>query len=158
MLERENAITFRLATVFGVSPRMRLDLLVNDFVWRAVTDRALLVFEGHFRRNFIHVQDVAAAFRHGIANFEAMRGRPYNVGLEEANLSKLDLCRIIAGLVPGFTFVEAAIGEDPDKRDYVVSNARILATGFRAQWSLERGIRELLNGYEILRQPRHGNA
>src|SRR5207245_4261203 len=91
VLDRGNAISFRLATVFGMSPRMRMDLLVNDFVYRAVYDRAVVVFEGHFKRNYIHVRDVAGVFTHGINNFEAMKGRPYNVGLDEANLSKLEL-------------------------------------------------------------------
>ena len=130
---------------------MRTDLLVNDFVYRAVTDRFVVVFEGHFRRNYIHVRDVARAFVHGIENFESMRGRPYNVGLEDANLTKLELCERIKKQVPDFYFCGAPVGEDPDKRDYVVSNQRILATGFKPEWSIERGIRELVKAYEILR-------
>lgn len=158
VLERGNAITFRLATVFGVSPRMRMDLLVNDFVYRAVTDRAVVVFEGHFRRNFIHVRDVAKAFVHGIDRFDIMKDRAYNVGLDDANLSKLELCGVIQSVVPGFVYLEAPIGEDPDKRDYVVSNARILATGYRPEWDLERGIRELVKAYTVLRGRWHGNV
>ncbi len=150
ILDRGNAITFRLATAFGASPRMRIDLLVNDFVYRAVSDRAVVVFEGHFKRNYIHVRDVGGAFVHGLANFEAMRDRPYNVGLEDANLSKLELCEAIRKIVPGFVFLEAPIGEDPDKRDYIVSNSRLLATGFKPEWSLERGIRELVKCYTVL--------
>src|SRR5215471_6491180 len=144
ILERESSISFRLATVFGCSPRMRIDLLVNDFVYRAVHDRAVLIFEGHFKRNYIHIRDVARAFLHGIANFEKMKGKPYNVGLDDANLSKLELCAVIKKHLPKFVFLEAPIGEDPDKRDYIVSNARIAATGFRPEWSLERGIQELI--------------
>ncbi|MGL6096431.1 MAG: NAD-dependent epimerase/dehydratase family protein [Fimbriiglobus sp.] len=153
-----NAITFRLATVFGMSARMRLDLLVNDFVYRAVTDRAVVVFEGHAKRNYIHVRDVAAAFVHGIANFDAMRDKPYNVGLSDANLSKLELCAEIRKQVPVFVALEAPIGEDPDKRDYIVSNARIEAAGFRPTMTLQAGIAELLKGYTILRNSRFGNV
>jgi nucleoside-diphosphate-sugar epimerase len=157
VLRLENALTFRLATVFGMSPRMRIDLLVNDFVHRAVTDRALLIFEGHFKRNFIHIRDVARVFAFALANFEKMKGRTYNVGLEEANLSKLELCAVIKRHLPQFTYVEAPIGEDPDKRDYIVSNQRLLATGFRTEWDLDRGIRELIKGYTILRNSRYAN-
>jgi len=158
VLARENSLTFRLATVFGMSPRMRVDLLVNDFVYRAITDRAVLIFEGHFKRNFIHIRDVARVFSHGINNFDTMRGRPYNVGLEEANLSKLELCAEIKRQLPGFVYVEAPVGEDPDKRDYIVSNQRLIATGFKTEWGLERGIRELVKGYTILRNSRFSNV
>ncbi|MCI0704799.1 MAG: SDR family oxidoreductase [Planctomycetia bacterium] len=158
VLEAGNALTFRLATVFGMSPRMRIDLLVNDFVYRAVTDRALVVFEGHAKRNFIHVRDVARAFRHAIDNFESMQGKPYNVGLSDANLSKLELCAAIRAQLPGFVYVEAAVGEDPDKRDYIVSNARIESTGFTPRVSLADGIRELIKGYTIVRNARFGNV
>lgn len=158
VLERENSITFRLATVFGMSPRMRLDLLVNDFVYRAVHDRAVVVFEGHFKRNYIHIRDVARVFEFAIDNFEGMKGKPYNVGLEEANLSKLELCAEIKKLRPEFVYLEAPIGEDPDKRDYIVSNARLAKTGFRTEWPLERGIRELIKGYTILRDSIYSNV
>src|SRR4029079_19594788 len=94
VLERANSVSFRLATVFGMAPRMRLDLLVNDFVYRAVHDRAVVIFEGHFKRNYIHIRDVARVFQHGIANFDSMKGKPYNVGLDDANLSKLELCAV----------------------------------------------------------------
>lgn len=157
VLDRGNSITFRLATVFGISPRMRLDLLVNDFVWRAMFDRTIVLFEGHFKRNYIHVQDVARVFLHGIANFETMKNKPYNVGLEDANLSKVELCEEIKKTIPTFQYFEAAIGEDIDKRDYIVSNARILATGYAPEWPLERGIRQLINGYAILRHGFHSN-
>ncbi len=158
VLARTNSLTFRLATVFGMSPRMRVDLLVNDFVHRAVTDRAMVIFEGHFKRNFIHIQDVARVFAYGLENFEKMKGRPYNVGLEEANLSKLELCAVIQRHVPAFTYLESAIGEDPDKRDYIVSNQRLLATGFKTEWSLDRGIVELIKGYRILRNSKYSNV
>ncbi|MBM3914298.1 MAG: SDR family oxidoreductase [Sphingomonadales bacterium] len=158
VLGRGNSLTFRLATVFGASPRMRIDLLVNDFVYRAVHDRAVLIFEGHFKRNYIHIRDVARAFLHAIRNFSAMKGKPYNVGLEEANLSKLELCAKIKQHLPNFTFVEAPIGEDPDKRDYIVSNQRILGTGFKTEWDLDRGIRELIKAFTILRQSKYANV
>lgn len=158
VLARGNSLTFRLATVFGASARMRVDLLVNDFVYRAVHDRAVLIFEGHFKRNYIHIRDVARAFLHAIANFSSMKGKPYNVGLEEANLSKLELCAKIKAHLPQFTYVEAPIGEDPDKRDYIVSNQRILGTGFRTEWDLDRGIRELIKAFTILRQSKYANV
>lgn len=157
-LSRENSISFRLATVFGMSPRMRLDLLVNDFVWRAVHDRAITLFEGHFRRNYLHVADVARVFKHGLENFEAMRGQAYNVGLSSANLSKRQLCEVIAQYVPQLVVHEAEVGEDPDKRDYVVSNAKIEATGWKPNVELGRGVVELVKGYRMLRNSVYGNA
>ncbi len=158
VLEAGNAVTFRLATVFGIGPRMRLDLLVNDFVYRAVTDRAVVLFEAHAKRNYIHVRDVSLAFRHALTNFDAMQGRPYNVGLSDANLSKLELCERIKLQIPEFTFLDAPIGEDPDKRDYIVSNARIEATGYRPLVSLDAGITELRKGYQMLRNVKYGNV
>jgi len=158
VLARGNAISFRLATVFGMSPRMRLDLLVNDFVHRAVTDRTIVLFEAHFRRNYLHVRDVARAFLHGIGHFESMRDRAYNVGLSDANLSKLELCQRIQQHVPKLVYLEAPVGEDPDKRDYIVSNARIETTGFRPTYSLDDGIHELIKGYRMLRSNAYGNA
>jgi nucleoside-diphosphate-sugar epimerase len=158
VLERGNSVSFRLATVFGMSPRMRLDLLVNDFVYRAVNDRAVVLFEAHFKRNYIHVRDVARAFLHGIANFDSMRDQAYNVGLSEANLSKLELCQRIHAQLPKFVFLEAAVGEDPDKRDYIVSNAKVEATGYRTAYSLDAGITELIKGYRMLRNSVYGNV
>ncbi len=157
VLERGNSISFRLATVFGMSPRMRIDLLVNDFVYRAVHDRAVVLFEAHFKRNYIHVRDVARVFLHGICNFGTMRDEPYNVGLSDANLSKLELCQRIQQHLPSFMFLEAPIGEDPDKRDYIVSNEKIERTGYRPQFSLDDGIRELIKGYRMLRNSIYGN-
>jgi nucleoside-diphosphate-sugar epimerase len=158
VLDAGNAVTFRLATVFGTAPRMRLDLLVNDFVYRAVHDRTVVVFEGHAKRNYIHARDVARAFLHGMAHFEAMRDQPYNVGLSDANLSKLELCAEIRRVVPSFVYLEAPVGEDPDKRDYVVSNEKLERTGFRPTYSLEQGIRELVKGYAMLRKDRYANV
>ncbi len=157
-LERENTVSFRLATVFGMSPRMRTDLLVNDFVFRAVKDRAVVLFESHFKRNYIHIRDVSRAFIHALENFETMKGEPYNVGLSDANISKFELCEKIAEHVPGFTFIEAPIGEDPDKRDYIVSNEKIEATGFMPAYSLDEGIVELIKGYRMLPKSMRGNV
>lgn len=158
VLDHGNSISLRLATVFGMAPRMRVDLLVNDFVHRAVHDRAVVLFEAHFKRNYIHIRDVANAFRHTLANFESMRDRPYNVGLSDANLSKRELCERIQRHLPKFAYLEAPIGEDPDKRDYIVSNARIEATGFRPAHSLDDGIVELIKGFTMLRDTTYGNV
>src|SRR5437899_2390296 len=158
VLGRGNSISFRLATVFGMAPRMRIDLLVNDFVYRAVNDRAVVLFEAHFKRNYIHIRDVARAFIHGIHNFDRMRDRPYNVGLSDANLSKLELCMQIQKHLPNFVFLEAPIGEDVDKRDYIISNERIEGMGFRPEYSLDDGIRELIKGYRMLRNSVYGNV
>jgi nucleoside-diphosphate-sugar epimerase len=157
VLESGNAITLRPGTLFGMSRRMRLDLMVNDFVYRAVTDRSLVLFEGHAQRNFCHIRDCAGAFVHALDNFAAMCGQPYNVGLSDANLSKLQLCERIKEHVPGFVYWEASVGEDPDKRDYIVSNAKIEATGFRPRHSLDDGIRELIKGYAMIRNVRYTN-
>jgi len=158
LLDAGNCITLRLATVFGISPRMRLDLLVNDFTYRAVTDRFLVLFEAHFKRNYIHIRDVAKAFLHCLNNFNAMKDEPYNVGLSEANLSKLELCQEIKKQVPDFYFVEANIGRDPDQRNYIVSNEKIEGTGFRTDVSLREGIAELIKGYQIIRKNQFSNA
>ncbi|OGQ35665.1 MAG: hypothetical protein A3F16_00530 [Deltaproteobacteria bacterium RIFCSPHIGHO2_12_FULL_43_9] len=157
VLDSGNAITFRLATVFGTSPRMRLDLLVNDFTYRAVYDRFVVLFESHFKRNYVHVRDVVKAFLHGLNNFEKLRGEPYNLGLSDCNISKRELCEAIKKHVPSFYFVEAEIGEDPDKRNYVVSNKKIESTGFIPDYSLDDGIRELVNGYQIIKRNQYAN-
>ncbi|MBV5277998.1 MAG: NAD(P)-dependent oxidoreductase [Campylobacteraceae bacterium] len=158
ILQRENSISFRLATVFGMSSRMRLDLLVNDFTYRAVNDGFIVIFEGHFKRNYIHIRDVANAFIHGINNFETMKGEAYNVGLSDANLSKLELCEIIKKQVPNFTIMEAEIGKDPDQRNYIVSNEKIEATGFKPKFSLDIGIKVLLKGYTIINNSKFSNV
>ena len=158
LMQHPSAISFRLATVFGMSPRMRIDLLVNDFTYRAVNDRFVVLFESSFKRNYIHVRDVSRVFQHGLASFERMKGQIYNVGLSDANVSKRELCEIIARHVPGFVFLEAPVGKDPDQRNYIVSNAKIEATGYRPQVSLEAGIRELIKGYTILRNTRFANV
>lgn len=157
-LDRGNAMSFRLATVFGMSPRMRIDLLVNDFTYRAVKDRFVVIFEGHFKRNYVHIRDVARAFIHAIDNFNIMKNEPYNVGLSDANLSKLELCIKIKEQVPDFVYLESPVGEDPDKRDYIVSNEKIEKTGFKPIYSLEMGIKELIKGYRIITNSKYGNV
>ncbi len=157
IMDAGNGITLRLATAFGVSPRMRLDLLVNDFTYRAVTDRFVILFEARFKRNYLHVRDVAKAFIHCLENFDKMKDEPYNVGLSDANLSKWELCEEIKKQVPDFYFIEAKVGEDPDKRNYIVSNAKIEATGFRPDISLQMGIAELIKGYQIIRKNQFSN-
>ncbi|MBI2441744.1 MAG: NAD(P)-dependent oxidoreductase [Lentisphaerae bacterium] len=158
LLDSGHAVSLRLATAFGVSPRMRLDLLVNDFTYRAVTDRFIVLFEAHFRRNYIHVRDVVRAFIHALDNFARMKNEPFNVGLSDANLSKKELCLEIKKQVPDFTILEAPIGRDPDQRNYRVSNAKIEATGFRPQWPLARGIAELIKGFAVVRRHQFANV
>jgi len=158
LLDRGDCITFRFATVFGVSPRMRLDLLVNDFTYRAVVDRTVVLFEAHFKRNYLHVRDAAQAFLHALDNYHSMVGEPYNVGLSEANLSKHELCEAIQRQVPEFCFVISEIGKDPDQRNYIVSNDRIESTGFKTQVGLDAGIQELVKGFQIVRRNQYANV
>ena len=158
VLEAGNSVTFRFATLFGASPRMRTDLLVNDFVYRAVFDRSLVVFEGGFKRNFLHVRDAARAFLFAMEHFDEMKGNTYNCGLSTANLSKLELCERIRRQLPAFRYIEAPVGSDPDKRDYIVSNAKIEALGYRPMYSLEDGILELTKVYSIIKNSFYGNV
>jgi nucleoside-diphosphate-sugar epimerase len=158
VLARGNAVIFRLATVFGASPQMRIDLLVNDFTYRAYRDHFVVLFEANFKRNYVHVRDVSAAFIYAIENFERMKNEVYNLGLDEANLSKQELCELIKKHVPKFYFVEASVGEDPDKRNYIVSNKKLEKAGFKAQVTLDQGITELLKAYEILHCSEYQNA
>lgn len=158
LLDAGNCITMRFATLFGASPRMRLDLLVNDFSYRAVNDRFLVLFEAHFKRNYLHVRDAAGAFVHCLENFSAMRNEPYNVGLSDANLSKRELCEEIKKQVPAFYFAEASVGEDVDKRDYIVSNEKIERTGFKTAYSLQFGLSELLKGFQIIKRNQFANV
>lgn len=158
LMKHDNAISFRLATVFGMSPRMRLDLLVNDFTYRAVNDGFLVLFESHFKRNYIHVIDIARVFLHGIEHHEVMKGEIYNVGLSDANVSKWELCEAIKKQLPNFYFMEAEVGVDPDQRNYIVSNAKIEATGFKPSMSLEAGIAELIKGYKMINNRKYGNV
>ena len=157
LMQHPNAISFRLATVFGISLRMRIDLLVNDFVYRAVNDRFIVLYQAHFMRNYIHVRDVSAAFMHCMNHFDSMKGEIYNVGLSNANLSKHQLCEKIKEQLPELYFIEAEVGEDPDKRDYLVSNEKIEKTGFKPKWSIEQGIAELIKGYQVIKRKQFAN-
>jgi len=157
LMEFSNFISFRLATVFGMSPRMRMDLLVNDFCYRAVNDKFIVLFESHFKRNYIHVADVAKAFTHGIDNFETMKGNVFNVGLSSANLSKLELCEEIKKQIPDFVITEASVGKDPDQRNYIVSNDKIEQTGYTTDVTLKDGIRELIKGYQMIKNNQYSN-
>lgn len=157
LLDAGNAITLRLATAFGISPRMRIDLLVNDFTWQAVTNGSIIIFEKDFKRNFCHVRDISDCFVHCLKHFDAMKNEPYNVGLNEANLSKAELAMKVKEQVPRFYIHYAEVGSDPDKRNYIVSNEKINKTGFHAKVTLEQGIRELIVGYRILSRRAHTN-
>ena len=158
LMQRENVISFRLATVFGMSPRMRIDLLVNDFTYRAVNDRFVVLFESSFKRNYVHVRDVSRVFQHAIQNFSKMKGQIYNVGLSEANVSKKELCERIQKHVPDFIFPDAPVGKDLDQRNYIVSNEKIEKTGFKTAVSLDDGIKELIKGFTMIRNTRYGNV
>ncbi|HKX18165.1 MAG TPA: NAD(P)-dependent oxidoreductase [bacterium] len=158
LLGTPNAITLRLATVFGMSPRMRLDLLVNHFVYAAVTDRYIVIFEKDFKRNYVHIRDVADCFVHSIRNAGAMVERCFNLGLDAANLSKEQLALKVKEHVPAFHIEFAQFGSDPDKRNYIVSNQRLRDAGFEARRSLDEGIDELLRGYRMMRASPFANA
>ena len=157
LMQHSNAISFRLATVFGMSPRMRIDLLVNDFTYRAVHDGFVVLFESHFKRNYVHIRDVSRVFQHALNNHSAMKGEIYNVGLSDANVSKKELCQHIQKQLPNFVYIDEQIRKDPDQRNYIVSNEKIEATGFRTEFSLDLGIRELIKGYTMISNNRYGN-
>lgn len=158
LLQHPNVITLRLATVFGMSPRMRLDLLVNHFVYAAVSDGYIVIFEKDFKRNYIHIRDVADCFLHGIRNAKTMAGRPYNAGLDAANLSKEQLALKVQEYVPNFYIDFASLRNDPDKRNYIVSNQRLREAGFEARRGLEQGIQELIKGYRMMPRSVHKNV
>ena len=149
LMQKQNATSLRLATVFGVSPRMRLDLLVNNFVYRAFKDKFVVLFEGHFKRNYVHVQDVTDAFIFAINNHDKVSGQIFNFGLSSANISKVDLCEEIKLQIPDFVYLEAPFSKDPDQRNYVVSNRKIELAGITAQISLSEGINELIKGMSM---------
>jgi nucleoside-diphosphate-sugar epimerase len=157
LMEHGNATSFRLATVFGLSARMRLDLLVNNFVFRAVTDGFVIIFEGHFKRNYIHILDVSEAFQLALRKPDEFKGQIFNVGLSEANISKLELCARIQNLVPNFTFIESPLGRDPDQRNYIVSNQKIESCGFKPSIGLDVGLSELVKGLPMFKQKHYSN-
>ena len=156
LLERENSISLRLATVFGMSPRMRLDLLVNDFAWKAYREHSILLFEEHYKRTVLHVEDAAQAFIHAIQHRATMRGEIYNVG--NVTLTKRSLCEAIKAKMPDFYFASVSKGTDPDQRNYEVSSVKLKATGYAFSWSLEGGLDELFKGFRALRNTVHGNV
>jgi nucleoside-diphosphate-sugar epimerase len=158
ILDSGKGMAFRLATVFGASPRMRIDLLVNDFTHKAYSQGAIVIYEGHFMRNFVGIQDVARAMIFAMNNFESMRGEVYNLGLDSANMSKIDLCNKVKEHVPHFYFTEATVGSDPDKRNYIVSNEKLRKAGFEASQTIDDGIRELLKVYKMFGRNEYGNV
>jgi nucleoside-diphosphate-sugar epimerase len=158
LLDSGHCLTFRFATVFGSSPRMRLDLLVNDFVYRAIFDRTIVLFEAHFKRNYLHIRDAARVFIHALDNYQDMVGEAYNVGLSDANLSKEELCNRIQSQIPNFKYLIAEIGEDIDKRNYIISNDKVEATGFKPKYSLDHGITELQKTFNIIKRMEYGNV
>lgn len=157
LLQSDNVMTFRLATVFGCSPRMRLDLLVNDFTYRAFSQKYIVLFEAHFKRNYIHVRDVAKAFLFGINNFDRMKNQTYNVGLSTANLSKMELCLEIKKQIPDFFITESEINSDPDKRNYIVSNDKIESFGYKPDYDIQMGVTELIKGFQIMNPNKYSN-
>ncbi len=149
-MERPNTVSFRFATAFGLGPRLRLDLMINDFTHQALVRRYLLVYERHFRRTFIHVQDMARAFLHTLAHFETMKDTTYNVGDDSMNFTKEDITHMLKERVD-FLLYFADIGSDLDKRNYAVSYERIRNTGYRTAISMEQGLDELIAGLRLVR-------
>ena len=158
IMQRENSISFRLATVFGMSPRMRLDLLVNYFVYEALRAKKLTIFESHFKRNYVHIRDVVNVFLFAIQNFERLKSNTFNFGLENANLSKLELAMKIKNYIKDFIFLESKDGKDPDKRNYIVSNKKILSSGYNFKFDLDLGIQELIKDLPNLSEGIHSNV
>ena len=150
MLENGNGVSLRLATVFGVSPRMRTDLLVNDFVYKSVVDGYLVLFEAHFKRNYIHVQDIARTFQFIIENYDKCKGHAFNVGLSTANLSKLELAEKIKSHIPSLVIKQDDFKEDFDKRNYIVSNEKLEALGWKPIYDLDYGIKQLMSAYKLV--------
>jgi len=150
MLANGNGVSLRLATVFGVSPRMRTDLLVNDFVYKSIVDGYLVLFEAHFKRNYIHVQDIARTFQFIIENYDKCKGHAFNVGLSTANLSKLELAEKIKSHIPSLVIKQDDFKEDFDKRNYIVSNEKLESLGWKPIYDLDYGIKQLISAYKIV--------
>ena len=157
LLNSQNFISLRLATVFGMSPRMRLDLLVNDFVYRACRDNFVVLYESHFKRNYVHISDVTDLIIYCISNFDKMKNNVFNVGLSDANLSKLELCEKIKDYLPNFKIIIDEFEKDEDQRNYIVSNKKIEKTGFKPKYSISDGIKELIKGYKMIKNQNFGN-
>jgi len=158
LMELNNAVSFRLATVFGVSNRMRLDLLVNNFVYRAFTDKYLTLFESSFVRNYIHVKDVISAFDLALKDPSSFKGEIFNVGLSDANLTKLELAQKIKGHVPELVILESQTGTDPDKRNYRVSNRKLESRGYVPEFSIDDGIQEISKAIPFFKRPLFSNV
>lgn len=154
---KHGGISLRLATLFGASTKMRLDLLVNDLVYRAVTDKVVVLFESHFKRNYVHVRDACHAIRFSLDNFKLMLANAYNIGLSDANLSKFELAKKIKIHIPELAIIESEINKDPDQRNYIVSNEKIERIGFKAMISLDDGIQELIRAYQIIKRNQYSN-
>jgi len=157
LMQHENVISFRLAKVMGMSPRMRLDLLVNQFVYRAIHDKNIIIFEGHFKRNYIHVRDVAMAFVTSLSAFNKMKNQIFNVGLSNANISKIELAQLIKKHVPDLVIMEAEYVKDPDQRNYIVSNSKLEKIGWKPIFNLDTTIQELLKGIPTLKNTVYDN-
>ena len=157
LMNLENVVSFRLATVFGMSPRMRIDLLVNDFVLRAVYDKFIVLFESSFKRNYVHVRDVSDLFLYSIKNYEKFKNNIFNVGLSNANLSKKELCLKIKEQIKDFVIFEENFQKDVDQRNYIVSNKKLEGTGFKMSQSIEDGIKELIKGYQSISYKNYSN-
>jgi nucleoside-diphosphate-sugar epimerase len=150
VLDLGNGIALRLATVFGSSYRMRTDLLVNDFTYKAVTDGYLVLFESHFIRNYIHIRDIANTFLFMIENYDKCNNNAFNVGLSKANCTKLELAEKIKKFVPDLVIVKNDFKQDFDQRNYMVSNAKLESKGWKANYSLDNGIEELIKSYKLI--------
>jgi nucleoside-diphosphate-sugar epimerase len=150
VLDSGNGIALRLATVFGMSYRMRTDLLVNDFVYKSMTDGYLVLFESHFIRNYIHIRDIANTFLFMIHNYEKCNNNAYNVGLTTANCTKLELAQKIQKFIPDLVIVENNFKQDFDQRNYMVSNSKLESLGWLPNFTLEDGINELIFGYNLI--------
>ena len=157
ILDLENFVSLRLATVFGVSARMRIDLLVNDFVYKAFNDKYIVLFESHFKRNYIHIDDIAKLISLILENPKTFNKNIYNVGLEDANLSKKELCNKIKDYMPKTLIIENEFYKDPDQRNYIVSNKKIYSTSWKPIRSIDYGIKELLNCYKFFEKNNYKN-
>jgi nucleoside-diphosphate-sugar epimerase len=150
VLDSGNGISLRLATVFGTSYRMRMDLLVQDFVYKSITDRYLVLFESHFIRNYIHIRDIAKTFLFMIENYQSCNNNAYNVGLTSANCSKLELAKKIKMHIPDLVIVENEFKKDFDQRNYMVSNKKLEDKGWSPEYSLDDGIKELIKSFSLI--------
>jgi len=150
IMDWENGICLRLATVFGSSPRMRTDLLVNDFVYKTITEGCLVLFQSKFKRNYIHVRDIAETFLFCIRNYDKLNGQVFNVGLSDANLNKMELAKKIKTYYPNLVIIENEFSTDIDNRNYIVSNDKLESYGWKPKYSIDDGIKELITAYQMV--------